>query len=477
VFYTGSDDGLVYLTKDGGENWTNVTPKGLPETLINAIEISLIDPATAYIATTRYKFNDYTPAIYKTSDYGKTWVNISSGIPYGAFTRVVREDSKDKDLLYAGTEKGIYISRNRGTSWEAFQLNLPVTPITDLKLAHEDLIVATSGRSFWILDDLSLVREMEKTVQAPKIYTPEAAYLGSWSSPLSRSNSDFDGTDPFEGVNPANGMVLYYHLPENTSDTTKISLGIYNADGNLVRMISSEKDSEFQSYPGGPSEEPILTVKKGINRFVWDMRYPSMPGIPTAYLEASYRGHQVIPGDYKIILKAGSQTSETSASIAANPLYEITMADYQEYETFMTVCESELTEMHQMVNQAMDYQKQLKATLTKTKGKEALKNLHDTGNILQKSLQAWDEKMIQRKSTAYDDVENFPNKFTANYLYLINQTESSIPKVNKGSKDRFAELWEEWKVLKAEGEKLLDEEIPAFNKNAQEAGIGTLYLK
>jgi photosystem II stability/assembly factor-like uncharacterized protein len=477
VFYTGSDDGLVYLTKDGGENWTNVTPKGLPETLINAIEISPMDPATAYIATTRYKFNDYTPAMYKTSDYGKTWTNISSGIPYGAFTRVVREDSKDKNLLYAGTEKGIYISRNSGTSWEAFQLNLPVTPITDLKVAHEDLIVATSGRSFWILDDLSLVREMEKAVQAPKIYTPEAAYLGSWSSPLSRSNSDFDGTDPFEGVNPANGMVLYYHLPENTSDTTKISLEIYDIDGKLVRIISSDKDAEFQSYPGGPSAEPILTVKKGVNRFVWDMRYPSMPGIPTAYLEASYRGHQVMPGDYKIILKTGSQTSETSASITANPLYEITMADYQEYETFMTARESELTEMHQMVNQAMDYQTQLETTLTKMKGKEALKDLNATGNTLHKSLQVWDEKMIQRKSTAYDDVENFPNKFTANYLYLINQTESSIPKVNKGSKDRYIELLEEWKVLKAEGEKLLNEGIPAFNKNAQEAGIGVLFLK
>jgi photosystem II stability/assembly factor-like uncharacterized protein len=477
IFYTGSDDGLVYLTKDGGENWTNITPKGLPETLINAIEISPVDPATAYIATTRYKFNDYTPALYKTSDYGKTWTNISSGIPYGAFTRVVREDSKDKNMLYAGTEQGVYISRNAGKNWESFQFNLPITPIMDLKIAHEDLIVATSGRSFWILDDLSFVREIEKFVATPKIYTPEDTYLGSWSSPLSRSNSDFDGTDPFEGVNPANGVVLYYHLPENTTDSTKLTLEIHDSSGKLIRSISSIKDTEFQSYPGGPSAEPTLTVKKGVNRFVWDMRHAGMPGIPTAYLEASYRGHQVIPGDYKLTLKSGSQVSETSVTIKGNPLYEITKADYQEYEAFMTARESELTEMHEMTNQVMDYQTQLKATLSKTKGKEALKDLNDTGNALQKSLQAWDEKMIQRKSTAYDDVENFPNKFTANYLYMINQTESSIPKVNKGSKDRFAELLEEWKVLKAEGEKLLNEQIPAFNKNAQEAGIGVLFLK
>jgi hypothetical protein len=415
--------------------------------------------------------------MYKTTDYGKSWTNISSGIPYGAFTRVVREDSKDKNLLYAGTEKGIYISRNRGTSWEAFQLNLPVTPILDLKIAHEDLVVATSGRSFWILDDLSLVREMEKTVQAPKIYTPEVSYLGSWSSPLSRSNSDFDGTDPFEGVNPANGVVLYYHLAENTTDSIKVSMEIHDESGNLIRTITSEKDPDFKTYDGGPSPEPILSVKKGINRFVWDMRYTTMPGIPTAYLEASYRGHQVVPGTYKITLKTGIQASETSVNIKPNPLYEITMADYQEYDAFMVAREAELTEMHNMVNQLMDYQTQLKALLAKTKGKEELKSLNETGNALQKQLQDWDEKMIQRKSTAYDDVENFPNKFTANYLYLINQTESAIPKVNKGSKDRYAELWKEWKSLKAEGEKLLKESVPAFNQKAQETGVGALFVK
>jgi hypothetical protein len=143
----------------------------------------------------------------------------------------------------------------------------------------------------------------------------------------------------------------------------------------------------------------------------------------------------------------------------------------------MKAREAELTEMHNLVNEAMDYQAQLKALLARTKGKEELKALTEAGDNLQKGLQAWDEKMIQRKSTAYDDVENFPNKFTANYLYMINQTESSIPKVNKGSTDRYAELWEEWKVLKAEGEKLLKEGIPAFNKAAQEAGVGVLFVK
>ncbi|MCK6695208.1 MAG: glycosyl hydrolase, partial [Thermoanaerobaculia bacterium] len=175
VIWTGSDDGLVYVTRDNGKTWTNVTPKGLPECLINAIEISPHNPSTVYIATTRYKFNDFTPAIYKTTDGGKTWTNISKGIPYGAYTRVVREDDKRKDLLFAGTETGLYASWNGGLTWQRLQLNLPVTPITDLMIKHGDLIVATMGRAFWILDDLAPLRQHNLNETAPALYKPDVA--------------------------------------------------------------------------------------------------------------------------------------------------------------------------------------------------------------------------------------------------------------------------------------------------------------
>ena len=161
VIWAATDDGVLQITKNGGTTWEIVTPKNLPETLINSVEVSPHDKGTAYIATTRYKFNDYTPAIYKTTNYGKTWTNISKGIPYGAYTRVVREDTQRKDLLFAGTELGMYISWNGGKKWESFQLNLPITPITDLKISHDDLTIATMGRSFWVLDDLGLLRQFE----------------------------------------------------------------------------------------------------------------------------------------------------------------------------------------------------------------------------------------------------------------------------------------------------------------------------
>ena len=198
VFYTGSDDGYVHVTKDDGLSWQNITPKNLGESLVNAIEVSPHDKATVYIATTKYKFNNHTPAIYKSTDYGKTWVGINSGIPNGAFTRVVREDPNRKNLLYAGTEKGLYLSWNGGKNWKPFQLNLPKTPITDIKIHQGNLIVATSGRAFWILDDLSLLSNYEPTKTGLKMYPPKDAMNGSWSSPMSGNIDKFKGMNTLD---------------------------------------------------------------------------------------------------------------------------------------------------------------------------------------------------------------------------------------------------------------------------------------
>lgn len=475
VMWTGSDDGLVHLTKDGGKTWENVTPKGLPETLVNAIEVSPHDAATAYIATTRYKFNDYSPAIYKTTDYGKTWTNISKGIPYGAFTRVVREDSQIKNLLFAGTETGVYISRNGGQSWESFQLNLPVTPITDLKIAHNDLVVATAGRSYWILDDLQPVRELKAKVEKPLIYTPDDTFNGSWYSSLNSNSAT--GKDPLVGVNPASGMVLYYHLPENHTDSTLVILEVRNEAGQLVRKFSSKKDTSFISYDGGPSPEPVISSKKGVNRFVWDLRHTTMPGIPTAFIEGRYSGHKAIPGSYQISLKVGTDSSKVLGKIIPNPHFGVTEEAYLEYDLVVSEMEQELATMHRMVNTAMAYQNQLKALMDQIKTDADRKDLYLAAQTLQKRMQAWDESMVQRKSKAYDDVENFPNKFTANYLYLINQCDSEIPRITQGSRDRMAELNAEWTSLKVEGIAILNEEIPKFNALAQEKGVGVLFVK
>jgi len=476
VFYTGSDDGFVHITRNNGESWENITPKGLGETLVNAIDISPSEPGTAYIATTRYKFNDYTPALFKTTNYGKTWTAISNGIPYGAFTRVVREDPADKNVLYAGTETGIYISYDRGTHWEPLQLNLPVTPITDLKVHQGDLVVATSGRSFWILDDLAMVRQFSKKKKTLQLFSPEPAMISNWYSQLSGNTDGFDGTDAFEGVNPASGLVLYYNLSDNIEDTP-VTLTIKDAQGDVIRTFSSEKDPKDAGYDGGPPTVPTLSANEGLNRFVWDMRHPIMPGIPNVYIEASFRGHVVPPGTYTLELKHGNETVTTSAEIIPNPLLKVSASEYAAYDAFMKPLEKNVTEMHTKVNSLKKAQKDLTEIVATLEKQGDASSLVSEGKLLLNQLEAWDEKMVQRKSQAYDDVENFENKFTAEYLFLLNHAESSIPKITQSNKDRRDELNAQWIVLKAEANELINVAIPNYNKKLWEAGIGAIRLE
>ena len=476
VLWASTDDGVLQLTRNGGETWKKVTPKNLPETLINAIEVSPHDKATAYIATTRYKFNDYTPAIYKTTNYGATWTNISSGIPTGAYTRVVREDSQRKDLLFAGTELGMYISWNGGKKWKPFQLNLPITPITDLKVSHDDLAIATMGRSFWILDDLEILRQYEGNKSDFKLFKPEDAIIGNWGSQLNYSSDNFSGTNASQGVNPANGVVLYYYLP-TSSKNKELFLEIKDQDGNLVRTISSKANPNYRRYPGGPSPEPRLSNKAGLNRFVWDMRYPTLPGIPTAYIEGSYRGHKAMPNAYTATLKLENNVSQVSFNILPNPLYDVTPEEYLEIHDFKTETEANLLDMHTRVNQLKAIQDQMVKILKEIPNENKYSDLKSKGKAIVQQLKSWDEEMVQRKSKAYDDVENFPNKFTAEYLFLMNQNGSSLPKLNEASKDRLIELNSQWEVLKNQSEKFINTLIPDYNKLLWDYGIGALKIK
>lgn len=474
VIYVSSDDGLLHLTMDGCKSWKNITPAGLKECLINAIEVSPHNPATVYIATTRYKFNDHTPAIYKSTDYGKTWKNISNGIPQGAFTRVVREDEKRRDLLFAGTETGVFISWNGGEKWSPFQLNLPVTPITDLKVHQGNLIAATSGRSFWILDDLFLLRQFKPDTSSFLFYTPDPVILVNGYSEMDGNTSEFSGAHPTRGVNPATGAVLYFHLP-TLMDSTELSLEIHDRNNVLVRRYNSKADTTFIQYDGGPSADPLLPAVKGLNRFVWDLRHNTIPGIPTAYIEGSYRGHKAIPGTYTLTLKAGNEKAAITVEIAPNPLYPIDQSSYETYSGMMRSMENEITLMHQMVNSLFKKQKQIEELLAHIPHQTEYHEVRSECLNLLSQMKKWDESMVQRKSKAYDDVENFPNKFTANYLFLINHCESAIPKINQPSLERMKVLNDEWSVLKKDGKHIMDNLLPALNIKLWNAGIGPVW--
>jgi photosystem II stability/assembly factor-like uncharacterized protein len=476
VIWTGSDDGLIHVTRDNGVTWKNVTPRGLAESLINTIDVSPHDRGTAYIATTRYKFNDHTPGLYKTTDYGATWTKIDRGIPADAFTRVVREDDVRRDLLFAGTERGLFISWNGGRDWSPFQLNLPMTPITDLRVHQGNLIAATSGRGFWILDDLALIRQHRAEVPAFHVYQPADAYLVNGSSALNNPEDDFTGASTFEGVNPANGVVIYYQLPE-LAKTDDITLEIGDGTGRLIRSITSKKDSSFKRWDGGPPVAAVLPKSKGLNRFVWDMRHHTMAGVPGVYIEANYRGHKASPGRYRFTLKQGDQTVTTEAAILPNPLYTTDAATYAEYDTFMSSMEAELTTMHETINRLNDAHDQLKTIRASLPDDAKHAAVRRDADSLMARLKAWDTDMVSRRSRAYDDVENYEQKFTAHYLFVINATESDLPRVNQPSRDRLAQLRTDWARLKARSDAMINTEIPALNRALWDLGFGAIWRR
>ncbi len=469
VIYTGSDDGLVHLTRDNGATWTNITPRGLAECLVNAIEVSPHDPATAYIATTRYKFNDHTPALYKTSDYGKTWTNISRGIPQGAFTRVVREDPVRPGLLYAGTESGLYLSWDGGKNWRSFQLNLPVTAITDLRVQGENLIASTSGRSVWILDELAPLRQYNPAARGLQLVTPAPVTLISGYSELDESNPDFSGLNRFRGVNAPTGLAIYYRLPE-LSEQDSLRLEIRDAAGKLIRSFSSVADSTYKRYDGGPPAEPVLPRKAGLNRFVWNLRHATLPGVPDVYIEANYRGHRAIPGAYQVTLIAGKLQAAVQAKLLPNPLYQVSGPVYREWDQLMSGMESAVTTMHQLVNRLRKASLQLEALLPQLKS-PALRRQADS---LLGQLKHWDDAMVQRKTTAYDDVENFPNRFSAEYMFLLNQADSEQPGVTEAVKEELDKLNRRWSALHNQGRDLLEKKLPAMNRLLWENRIGAI---
>lgn len=474
VIWTGSDDGLVHLTRDGGATWKNVTPPKLAECLVNAIEVSPFDAGTAYIATTRYKFNDHAPGLYKTTDYGASWTRIDRGIPTGAFTRVVREDEVRRDLLYAGTERGLFLSWNGGKDWQPFQLNLPLTPITDLRVHQGNLIAATSGRSFWILDDLSLVRQYQPQRPDFALYQPGNTWLVNSGSQLDQPDATFTGADTFLGVNPASGIVLYYQLPE-LDKADELTLQVADAEGKVIRTYSSKAVEGARKWAGGPSPDPLLPKAKGLNRFVWDLRHPTLPGVPDVYFEASWAGHRAPPGRYSFTLRLKERSLSTAAEILPNPLYATDAATYQAHHALMSEMEAALRLMLERVNALHDKREQLAALLKQLPADARLAKVREQGEALEAKLKAWDEDMVQRKTRAYDDTENYPNKFTAHYFFLLNHAESDIPQVNASTQERRAELDAQWAALKARSDELIERDIPAFNTLLWEAGVGAIW--
>lgn len=469
VLWTGSDCGLVHVTQDDGKTWANVTPPNLGESLINSIEVSPHNPAAAFVCATKYKFNDFEPYVFYTSDFGKTWTKIINGIDKGDFVRVVREDKVKPGLLYAGAERGMYISVDNGKNWQKFQLNLPAVPITDLTISYSnDLVAATSGRAFWILDDLSALQQgVGKLADQPVVFKPKTTVR-------------FDGGGRGRpsgalGENPMGGVVLDYYLPMDM-DTANLTMEIVDASNRVIRTYSNQADKNFKRYEGGPTADPTFAAKKGVNRFNWDLRTEGVPGVEGVYVNGSYAGARVAPGDYKIRLITRKGTTEQTVKVVPDPRMNAPQEAYIEQQRLMEQANNNATEIHNSVNRMREVKKQLEILNASLAKDDAAKDLLALGKEAVKKIDEWEKQVIQTQHTNGQDVINFYNRINVEMLNLKGRIDAANPTVTAGAKTRMTDLVTEWGQQKAIMMQILDNDVMKFNQLYKEKAFPAISI-
>ena len=467
VLWAGSDDGLLHITKDGGQNWANVTPPNVPDGIINSIEVSPHDPATAYVVVMRYKSMDLKSHIFKTSTYGQTWTKIVTGISgEHTFTRVVREDPKHKGLLYAGTETGLFISLNDGQNWQAFQLNLPIVPINDMTFQANDLVAATAGRSFWILDDVAAIQNIATPKEIVKLFQPKDTYLirgGSSEKPR-----------PGLGSNPKSGVTFDYYLNKN-ADSLDLKLEVFQAN-KLIRTYTNKKPKGFKTWPGGPSKPQILPSKQGYNRFTWNFGRENLPSIDKVFIFGGDSGSSVGPGQYTLKLSLDGIISETEVNVLANPKVDASTADYAAQQMLLSDIEAVLKTIHQSVNDMRSAKSQLEGYAKLLKHNNDAKELLENGESLVKRIISWEENLIQSKQKTFQDVINYNNKLNAQLIHLKGYIDAAEPKITKGANERWADLQEDWGVYEQEKKAIIEEEMKAYNTSFKTLGLPAIIM-
>ena len=403
LLWTGSDDGLIHVSKNGGKNWSNVTPKAMPEwMMINSIEPSVYDPGTCYVAATKYKTGDFTPYLYKTTDYGASWKKITKGIHKEHFTRVLREDPNQKGLLYAGTETGMYISFNDGDSWQKFQLNLPVVPITDLTIKDGNLIVATQGRSLWIIDDLSVLYQLKDAKnRGTYLFTPKNTYrMGGGSRKGSLT----------EGTNHPSGVMTYFNLAN--SEGKKVNLSYLSMANDTIKKYSTTPDKTKNIGP--------LEIYDGANYHNWNMRGKGAKRLAGMILWwASTSAPQAVPGSYKVVLEVEDMPAQSKVfSILADKNAETDLAGMQLQFDFITDVNNTVDKAHTSIEKIRAINIQLKAFKAQYKDEDAIKDLVKKADTLSEQLSAIEKALYQTKNRSGQDPLNFPIRLTNKLAHL-----------------------------------------------------------
>jgi hypothetical protein len=470
LIWAGSDDGLVQLTRDGGKNWTNVTPKDIPDwSMISLIDPSPHDAGTAYVAVDRHRLDDLKPYIFKTTGYGKQWTKLTNGIPDTAYVHVVREDPKRRGLLYAGTETGIFVSYDDGAHWQSLEMNLPQCPIDDLMVHNDDLIVATHGRAFWILDDITPLRQLEPSTENEDVhfFAPRTAYRTRiFSFPVPRGMN--------VGMNPPSGVILDYSLKETPKDPIKLE--ILDAQGKVVRKFSSKKEEE----EGPPSEgEPFrfggrdtLPTEKGLNRFVWDLRYEPATRVPGLVVwGGSGAGPLAVPGNYKARLTVADKEYTAAVELKEDPRVETSQADLEKQLELSLKIRDRLSEAHKAVNEMKEVQGQLAALRKRLTAEGKDKAIVTSADELNRKIDAVEAGLVQLKAKAGEDALNYPNQPADQLQALLASVDSSDNAPTAASYTVFDRLNGPIGEQIAKWNQLKTHDVPALNEQIAKAAV------
>ncbi|HET9481992.1 MAG TPA: glycosyl hydrolase, partial [Candidatus Polarisedimenticolia bacterium] len=444
VLWAGSDDGLVHLSRDHGATWRPVTPRKMPEWgQVNSIELSRHERGRAFLAVTRYKLDDFAPYIFRTDDYGATWDSLAdgrNGIPAGHFVRVVREDPDRKGLLFAGTEFGLYVSLDDGRRWQPFRQNLPVTPISDLAIAHQDLIVATQGRSFWILDDLTPLHTLsrEATEAVAHLFPPRPTVRFAGGSGFGASGA--------AGENPPTGVAIRYHLASAPKEDEELKLEILDESGELLRSLSSLKEepsapNPFARFmPPGTIPPRKLAAEEGTNRYVWNFRLADAEMVEDAVLWGSGVGPRVPPGSYQVRLSLRDWSATAPIRILPDPRLSVTAGDLAaQFELGRDVWQA-ISLSHRTLKRIRSIREQVDG-LTKRLAEAGLGDgLTAAGATVLEQLATIEEAIHQKRNESSQDALNFPPKLDNQLVALLGVVESADAKPTGASRERYLEL-------------------------------------
>ncbi len=471
TIWVGTDDGLVQLTRDGGKTWTNVTPKGLAEGSTNEIEVSPFDAGTAYVAFTRYKWNDNTPHIFKTTDYGKSWKDLAGGLPQDMPVRVVREDPKRKGLLFAGTENAAWFSLDDGLHWQTLQLNLPRVPVTDLKIHDGDLVASTEGRAFWILDDITPLEQLNDEVGKASLhlFKPRDAYRlegGGFSIPSGAM-----------GKNPPSGAILRYILASKPEESQELKLEIADSSGAVVRTYSSKPKPEppipgAEPGQGGPKGLP---TKAGMNQYIWDLRSEPPVRVPGILTQGAPSGYRLPRGTYTARLTLNRKTETQTFALVNDPRESQSAAEESAQVAMAKAITARVNEINQTAISIRAIREQLNALTEHAAGRADQKEIETSAKSIVDSINALEEKLVQPKQKTFQDVINFRNGIASQYMNLQGAVEGDGGPITAGEQQRFADLENQWHDLQGKANAVLSD-VSAFNAKMKEKGVGAILV-